>query len=64
MYEMILWREKEAFFMLSEGLILGFSGLDFRRALPSVIKRHLLLIMWLMLNLDYKDTVVRNLLQV
>lgn len=26
--------------MLSEGLIFGFSGLDFRRALPSVNKRH------------------------
>ncbi len=60
---MILWREKEAFFMLSEGLIFGFSALDFRRALPSVNKRLLLLIMWLSCNMDGKGAAVHNLLQ-
>ena len=49
--------------MLSEGLIFGFSALDFRRALPSVNKRLLLLIMWLSYNRDGKGAAVHNLLQ-
>lgn len=60
---MISRHENEAFFMLSEGLIFGFSALDFRRALPSVNKRLLLLIMWLSYNRDGKGATVHNLLQ-
>lgn len=60
---MISRHENEAFFMLSEGLIFGFSALDFQRALPSVDKRLLLLIMWLSYNRDGKGAAVHNLLQ-